>query len=65
MIPASNITDAQIRELRTANGGSADVVKSCDEALLVAGRNGGYAIRRGMARARCAEILEARRKEGR
>lgn len=63
MITADNITDEQIRDALDR--------RIIDAALAVstgARLRGGYAVvsddERRAARARCAEILEARRKEG-
>lgn len=78
MITAESITDEQIRELRDmprVSGAPAGEDRRLDELFDHAlGSNGreacidrGYSITphmREQARARCAEILEARRKEG-
>jgi hypothetical protein len=58
MITADTITDEQIRELQT--GASFDVFTICRDALQYHETVEPYASLRRDARARCAEILNAR-----
>lgn len=58
-ITGDTITDMQIRELLNATSGDGKILKACLAALGLT-RGGSMA----RWRARCAEILEARRTEG-
>lgn len=60
MITADTITDEQIRELREDTRNTGEIVMNCDIAL---GVHTPWRPAKEAARARCAEIINARAKE--